>query len=173
MAEQPITRIDLERVGTDGILVRYWCGEWNREDAGAPYAEDYLNGSIPALLAEYEKQGYTVWMRNRSQGRALRGRTTRVDILRDGDHWTIRKYCYGWSAITPPMSTKQVSEQEANDAKAWLKEHGWTLYEYEDRMVAFRGKPYPIHDRATIQSMRRKSQVEHVNYSVNLAFYPV
>lgn len=173
METKPVTRVDMEKVGQTGVIVRSWCGEWNRADAGAPDCEDYVeNGSIPALLAGYEKQGFVVWMASAFQGRALRGKTTRVDVVCDGSNWTIRKYCYGWSAKTPPVSKKVVSETEAQAAIAWLRENRWTLLEYRDRCVAFLGKAQPIHDKSTILTMRRKAQEEQVNYTIDFAFYP-
>ncbi len=168
-----VTRVDIERIGQTLIMVKAWTGEWNREDAGSPDHEDLVeNRSIPSILAEYEKQGFCVWMSSGSLGRALRGKTTRVDVIQNGDTWTIRKYCYGWSAKTPPSSTRTVSETEAHQALVWLRENHWTLIEHPDRSVAFLGKAQPIHDKPTILAMRRRALEQHVNYNADFAFYP-
>ena len=173
MDKRLITRIDLERVGSTGIIVRSWFQGWNRDDAGAPDSEDYIeSGSIPALLAEYEKQGFCVWQASGSQGRALRGKITRVDVIEDGDMWRVRKFCFGWSAKTPPIEQKTLSNEQAESAIQWLKENNWTVYQYTDRCVAFLGKPQPIHDRGTILALRRKAESQRVNYGINFAFYP-
>ena len=171
MEQKPFTRIDLERVGTTGIMVRKWTEGWVNDGSTPADSEDYLDGSIPALLAEYEKAGFVVWMANGSQGRALRGKVTRVDILFDGKDWKINKYCYGWSARTPAIESKVASEDMRNGALAWLEINQWTVVECENGHRAFKGTPYPVRDRATILQLRRKAQEEHRNYTRDFAYW--
>ena len=51
MMDKRVTRVDLDRVGATGILVRQWFGGWNQDDAGAPDIEDYIEtGSITPVV---------------------------------------------------------------------------------------------------------------------------
>ena len=52
-----ITRIDSELTVQSSVMVRKWYAGYNIHDAGPANSEEFLeNVSIPALLAEYEKQ---------------------------------------------------------------------------------------------------------------------
>jgi hypothetical protein len=173
MDKQTLARIDLERLGQTSIIRRGWFPGYDPRDAGPANVEDVLDsGSIPQMLALYEKRGYVVWMATGSQGRALAGETTRVDIVLSGDTSEIRKYCYGWSAKTPPKEKKITTEEEARAAIQWLRDNKWTLMEYADRCSAFKGRAVPIHDKPTILTMRRKALENRVNFSIDFAFYP-
>lgn len=172
MATPYITRIDIERIGASSAIVRKWNEGWHDGDAGSPDAEDFLeNVSVDSLLAEYEKQGFAVWM-DRGMGHALRGRITRIDFIQCAASWTVKKYSYGWKAHTRPTETKQLTSQEQQTAMDWLKDNKWTVIEYSDRSVAFKGRPQPINDRAAIQSLRRKATEKRADYFVNFAYYP-
>jgi hypothetical protein len=171
MEQKPITRIDLERVGTSSIFVRTWTEGWKNDGSTPASSEELIDGFIPALLSEYEKAGFVVWMASGSQGRALRGKITRVDILFDGTNWKINKYPYGWSAKTPPIESKVASEDMRAGALAWLQINQWTVMECENGHRAFKGTPYPVRDRATIQHLRRKAQEEHRNYTRDFAYW--
>jgi hypothetical protein len=171
MTEKPFTRIDLERAGAYGIVVRKWREGWMIADAGAPDSEEYLEtGSIPAVLAEYEKQGFTVEMASAAKGRALRGKITRVDVILEGEFWHVRKYPYGWTAKTRPIEVKQFSQVEADAAIEWLRKNNWTLFEFPGGVRAFCGTPYPVRDRAAIVFLRRKFQAERKHFNYDLAF---
>ena len=169
--DKPTTRIDLERVGTTGIMVRKWFQGWQQDGSTPADSEEYIDGSIPALLAEYEKAGFVVWMAYGGVGRALRGSITRVDIIHDGQAWNMRKYCYGWSAKTPPIESKIVKDIECEAAVEWLKQNQWTLIQWEGGYRAFRGEAKPVRDRAGILALRRKFEEQHVNYRYDLAVY--
>ena len=158
MNTQPITRVDLEKVGQSSVIVRSWRAGWNRDDAGAPDVEDFIeSGSIPALLAEYEKQGFTVEMAHAGVGRALRGEITRVDFVREHDGWLVKKFPIGWSAKTRPLTTEtKPADFDLESALAWCQSHGWTVYRWDGGARAWKGQPKPIRDRATILTMRRK-----------------
>jgi len=173
MMDKRVTRVDLERVGATGILVRQWFGGWNQDDAGAPDIEDYIEtGSIAPLLAQYEQAGFTVEMAHAGAGRALRGPVTRVDILHEevSGTWRIRKFPYGWTAKTRPIHEKHVTQAEVQAALQWLRDNKWNLREWPGGYRAFRGSPKPVRDRATILSMRRKATEQRSNMNWDFAF---
>lgn len=166
-----VTRIDLEACGARGVLVRKWYEGFDAYDAGPCDIEDYLDeASIPALLAGFEKEGFTVEMASRSKGRALRGKITRMDILLDGDVWRLKKFPHGWTARTRPIQEKTFSHDEAQVAIQWLKDNNWTIFEWPGGVRAFRGRPYPVRDRAAILSLRRKFDEQGVNKNWDLAY---
>jgi hypothetical protein len=172
MATSYITRIDIERIGASSAIVRKWNEGWHADDAGSPDVEEYLeNVSLDSLLTEYAKQGFAVWI-DRGMGHALRGRITRIDLIQCGQNWTVKKYSYGWKAHTRPTETKQLTTQEMQTAMDWLKANKWTVIDYSDRSVAFKGRPQPINDRAAIQSLRRKANDKYADYFVDFAYYP-
>jgi hypothetical protein len=148
------TKIDLERTGND-VLVKMWFGKWKEGSAAAIY--DYQPGaSIDRLLAECEKQGFTVEMMDNHHGRALRGEITRVDIVQSDKKWAVRKYCYGWTARTRPISQREMTDAEAAKAIAWCKEHGWTVREFPGGARAWKGEVKPVRDASTIRMLRRQ-----------------
>jgi len=175
--DQDITRIDMERQ-QDNVLVKYWRGKW--AEGSAAFMMDYEVGvRIESLLSVCEKAGFTVEMCDSMTGRALRGEITRIDIVKDGESWFVKKYPYGWTAKTRPLSKYALAEDAAQTAIQWLKDNGWTVIQWSDRVAAFRGEPKPIHDRGTILSLRRKvennltpSNADYLR-GTNLAFYPV
>lgn len=169
--DKPITRIDLERVGTTGLMVRKWYVGWRMDGSTPADSEEYLDGSIPAYLAQQEKTGFVVWMASGTQGRALRGQITRVDLLQDGEQASLKKFPYGWSAKTPALENKPVTVGELEAALIWLRENRWTVLECANGHRAFRGVPYPIRDRATIQLLRRKAQEEHRDFTRDFAYW--
>lgn len=172
MTDKPFTRIDMERAGAHDVIIRKWREGWKIDDAGVPNVEDYVTeGSIAAMLAEYEKAGWTVEMASAGKGRALRGKITRVDVMLDGETWRVRKYPYGWTAKTRPIETREFgTKEEAEVAIQWLRENNWTMFEFPGGARAFRGTPYPVRDRTAILSLRRKFQEERRNFSFDLAF---
>lgn len=168
--EKNITRIDIERLGhqpTSPLTIRYWYEGWREGDA-AHYEEMIENGGrIESLLVEYEKQGFTCEMASNNQGRALRGKITRVDFLKIGPEYHIRKYPFGWSAKTRPIEDKVVAADEWNEAISWVKSNGWTVVVANGNARAFRGPAQPVHDTKTILRLRR--QFPHTQY--DLAVY--
>jgi len=168
-----ITRIDLERVGSTGIIVRSWFQGWRQPDAGTPDMEDYIeSGSIPALLAEYERQGFTVEMAHASVGRALRGEITRIDFIHNDSDWIIKKFPFGWTAKTRPLlSETKPADFDMESALAWCESRGWTVYRWDGGARAWKGAPKPVRDRASILAMRRKALESHVHYTMDFAFY--
>ena len=170
--DKKITRIDMERIGASAVMVRKWYEGWHQNDAGAPDIEEFVeSGSISYMLAEYEKQGYTVEMASQSKGRALRGKITRVDIILEGETWVMKKYPYGWTAKTRPIETKRFNHEEAQIAIQWLKDNRWVVLEWPGGARAWKGRPMPVRDRHAIQVMRRKFDEQKINFSYNLALY--
>ncbi|HCR70923.1 MAG TPA: hypothetical protein DIW23_05730 [Anaerolineae bacterium] len=171
----PITKITIERIGTKDAFIRKWYEGWNEADAGPCNIETYeQNVNFYNLLDTYKEQGYTVWVDGYGLGHALKGRITRIDILKCGEVWKIKKYPYGWRASTPALETKEINEQELDQLIKWLKEKKWNVFEFQskDRFLAFKGKARPINDKRTILSLRRKAIQQKVNYFVDFAFYP-
>ena len=173
MDKKQITRIDFERIGQPSVMVRKWYAGYNIHDAGPANSEEFLeNVSIPALLAEYEKQGYCVWMGTPSQGRAIKGAITRIDVIKVGQEWVVKKYCYGWSAKTPPIETKPMNDQQARDAIQWLKDNQWSVMEHPNwnGARAFKGHPIPVREKSAILRMRRDAQDRRENYTADFAY---
>jgi hypothetical protein len=169
MQQKPIERIDIERVGANSLMVRKWFAGYDLHDAGSADVEDFVhNASLDRTLADYEKQGFAVWISRRGMGHAIKGPITRVDILLDDTTWTVKKYPRGWKAETKPISTSTLkTEGEVKGALQWLKENNWTVIEWEGNYRAFKGKMLPVHDAHTIRQLRRKNP----NARYNLAFY--
>lgn len=166
-----VTRIDLERLGSNMILIRQWREGWNRDDAGAPDREDVVeNKTISTLLGEYEAQGFTVEMAHAGVGRALRGQITRIDVVLIDGAWKVRKYPFGWSARTRPIEEKTISEEQLPTIIHWFQEKGWTLREWPGGYRGFRGAPKPVRDRAGIQAMRRNAKQQQLNTRCDFAF---
>ena len=167
-----VARIDLERVGANGLIVRKWNEGYSAWDAGQADSEDFLDGgSIQDMLSDYEKQGFTVWMASARLGRALRGVTTRIDIILTGDAWVMEKFPFGWSAKTPAIEKKRFNQVEADAAVKWLKENKWTVLEWPGGFRAFKGKPMPVRDKYAIMSLRRKYDQERIHFNYDLALY--
>lgn len=148
-----ITRIDLERAG-GGLFVRQWKLGWRDDGSSCHESEEYVTGQrIEALLAECEKLGFAVWMCDNSHGRALRGDVTRIDFVEG----KIRKYPYGWTAKTRPLSERTATPDEIQAAVQWCKEHNWTVREWPNGARAWKGEPKPIRDASTIRYLRRQT----------------
>lgn len=169
------TRIDFERQGAN-VLVQIWFGKW-REGSSCAVMDYLVDASIPALLEQCEKAGFTVEMMDGLHGRALRGEIVRVDIVKHGDLWRIRKYPWGWTARTKALTTREADETTARGAIQWMKDNGWAVYEWEDRACGWKGEPKPLHDRASILAARRRvnmappSKTQYTR-GIDLAFYP-
>jgi hypothetical protein len=159
--DKKIARIDLEKIGANLIEVRQWYAGW-RDDGSTPAdIDEVVEGqTIPGLLAGYEKQGYTCEMCDKAHGRALRGAITRVDIVRLPDGWHYRKFPFGWSAKTRPLSDEIKTEAEIHEILEWCELKRWTVRRWPDGARAFRGEPKPVRDRAAILSMRRRASQE-------------
>jgi hypothetical protein len=155
--QKTVTRIDLERCGS-GLFVRQWFAGWKDDGSTPPDIDEYVpDQTVSATLAQYERQGFTCEMANGQLGRALRGDITRIDFIQLADGWHIRKYPYGWTAKTHPIS--ETVSPTAEDGILWCDAHRWTVRRWPGGARAFKGQPRPIHDKATIQYLRR--QVEN------------
>ena len=169
MQPKPFERIDLERVGANCLMVRKWFAGYDIHDAGVADSEEFIRDvSLDRTLAEYEKQGFAVWISRRGLGHAIKGPITRIDILLNDITWTVKKYPRGWKAETKPITTSILNNQdELAGALQWLKDKNWTILEWDGNYRAFKGKPLPVHDAQTIRQLRRK--IPNARY--NLAFY--
>jgi hypothetical protein len=175
MSAQPqkqITRIDLEAVGNDGHLVRVsqWREGWQEGDA--PEVSELVDGkSIMFHMMDYEKQGYTCEMASVKLGRALRGKTTRIDFIQKEDGWHIQKFPYGWTAKTRPLTDVIKTAEETEAAIVWCEQNRWTVYRInESKARAWRGEPQPVHDAKTIMRMRANAKAEGRDFFVDFAF---
>lgn len=168
---KPITRIDLEAVGASLVSVRQWREGWQDDGSTAPDMEELITGSIMFLLMDYEKQGYTCEMCDRAHGRALRGKTTRVDFVKKPDGWHLQKWPHGWTAKTLPITDEIKTEEQIEAAIAWCEGNGWTVHRINsDKARAWKGQPKPVHDRKTILRMRRIAEEERRDFFVDFAF---
>lgn len=159
-----IVRIDIERLGhqpNSPLAVRYWLEGW--QDGDAAHHEELLEngGMIESLLAQYEREGFACHMASSKQGRALRGKTTRVDFLKLGAEFHIRKYPHGWTAKARPSEDKQVSETEWLAAIAWCESAGWTVRRWPGGARAFKGAPMPVRDARAIRAMRNRVNADY------------
>jgi hypothetical protein len=163
-----ITRVDIEQAGS-GVTIRQWYEGW-QEDGSTPADIDEYDGDrrdIAAILFEYEKQGFAVWMSDRAHERALRGKITRIDFLKLCEKFLIRKYCYGWSAKTHPLSEVEKNESDWDPAIAWCESNGWTVLKAANGARAWKGKPMPVVDKPSILQLRR----QHPYTQVDLGLY--
>jgi len=154
MSEKLVTRVDLEKAGTD-VIVREWYEGWH-EGSSADKTTNEPRGYMVGMLGRLEKQGFTCEMMDGEHGRALRGKTTRVDIVKMPDGWHYRKYPYGWTAKTRPMTNEVKTEEEIGVIVAWCQKNGWNIRAWPGGYRAFKGQPIPVRDRASIMLMRRK-----------------
>ncbi len=159
MDKKPVTRIDLEKDGND-VKVRQWFEGWVENDP-ADITETIENAYIVGLLMRYENQGYAVEMCDATHGRALRGKTTRIDFTQAADgSFHVRKFPYGWTAKTKPISDEIKSESDYEQAILWCVVNGWHVRRWPGGARAFKGAPQPVRDRASILTMRRKVEAD-------------
>lgn len=159
--DKKITRIDLEAITDYQTRAKMWPEGWNEGDM--PSGNIVWDGDIVQLLLELEDMGFTCEMASKELGRALRGKTTRVDLLKKADGWHYLKFPYGWTAKTRPISDEIRTEEEVNEILAWCKAHDWQVYEWTgipgtgflSGARAFKGQPMPVRDAISIKSMRR------------------
>jgi hypothetical protein len=152
--DRQTTRIDLE-LAENGVIVRTWNGKW--EENSSPVTHTLmLNQSVQRLLMSLEDMGFTCEMCDSSHGRALRGEITRIDIMQVSGKWVVKKYPYGWSAKTRPLTEKQLSDSEAAFAINWCKQNGWTVREFPGGARAWKGEVKPVRDAMAIRSLRRQ-----------------
>ncbi len=99
--------MDFEALDPTGhiVRVRQWADGW--QDGDAPALDDVeIDKAIMYHLMDCEKHGFTVEMCDATHGRALRGRTDRVDFIQEADGWHVKKYPHGWTAKTKPTKSQ-------------------------------------------------------------------
>lgn len=167
-----ITRIDLDQINPGTVRVRQWAEGWKEGDS--PASDTTESGSVMFKLMAYEKQGFTCEMADQNTGRALRGKITRIDFLKVGPKFVVKKYPYGWTAKTRPIQECDKTEAEWNDAILWCESHGWNVRRWPEGARAFKGEPQPVRDAKAIMSMRRRAETEFArreNIGSNKIFY--
>lgn len=169
--QKPITRVDIEAIGEGINRVSYWREGWQEGD---PYgSSELVQKPIMYLLMDFEKQGFTCEMCDANHGRALRGKITRIDFVKILKEWRVRKYPFGWTAKTRPLSDVVKTEQQIQDAIAWCEQNGWNVHKNADgSAIAYKGAVKPVTDRSAILRQRRQAQREHRDYFTDFAYKP-
>ena len=149
-------KIDFDFTG-EGLNVSIWFKGWKEGQPAAVH--DFIpDGSLFAAMKQCDDAGFTVTMFNQSQGRALRGQTTRIDILEVAGRWVCRKYPKGWTARTKPLVEKDMTQQAALSAIEWCKEKNWSVREFPGGARAWRGEPIPVRTASEIRQMAKSRQ---------------
>src|SRR5512143_2984541 len=119
----PITRMDFEALDPTGhvVRVRQWREGWHEGDMPV-FDTVEIDKAMMYHLMDCEKHGFTVEMSDATHGRALRGKTARVDFIQEDDGWHVKKYPHGWTAKTKPLSHKIMTQVEADAALQWCRE---------------------------------------------------
>jgi len=121
-----------------------------------PSMWDYCSETRLLDVLDYLKtQGYVCRIHRDGKGQAIKGKPTRIDIIKDGENFICKKYPQGWIASTPPIETKTLTQEQADEAVKWLREHNWKIREsLSDNgstiVRAWLGELLPIRDRRTI-----------------------
>ena len=154
-----IARVDLESEG-EWVRISQWFEGWKLGDQ--PAEQNSEKSNIYQILASYEDQGFTVEMCDSNHGRALRGEITRIDFQKTAGRWTVKKYPYGWTATTRPISeeTKPAEWDAEKEAFSWLEKNHWIVRTWPCGARAFKGEPMPIRDRLSIVRMRNRLEKE-------------
>lgn len=160
-----ITRVDLEAVGST-IFRKNWEAGWIEGDAPAS-TETFEGATVFSLLRSLELNGFTVEMHDDDHGRALRGQITRIDFSVVGPQVVVRKWPYGWTASTRPISTETKTGFDLENALDWCLKNGWTVYRYEGGARAWLGQALPVRDAASIRRLRARMP----RTQFDLAFY--
>lgn len=152
---QDITRIELDQISHELIRTRSWAAGWREGDS--PVADQLVNDSLIRMLGNYERQGYTVEMAGRNTGRALRGQITRMDFLKIGHEFRVKKYPHGWGIRTRPLAEVNIDAAEFAELINQCEVMGWTVLRHPSGNArAYRGESKPVVDAETILRLRRR-----------------
>lgn len=163
MTDRNVTKVELCQNGDLGCIVKEWAAGWQ---FGSPAtAERYVQqGDVERILRELEKEGFCCYMPDPENGIALRGEITRIDFIVNLDGVRVKKWPFGWTFKTPPISDEQKPPAfNLDEALDWCQRNGWTVRRYPGGARAWKGEPQPVRDRATIQFMRKGIQRDFVN----------
>lgn len=150
---QDITRVDITRQH-NGLSVQTWKQGWDHDTPA--FEQVIVKERIETILMRCEDVGFTCDMIDGDHGRALRGETTRIDLIREAEgKYTFSKYPYGWTARTKPVSRRSVDSVEYQTIIRWCKEKGWIVREFPNGARGWKDKLIPIRDANTIRRMRR------------------
>ena len=169
MLNKNITRIDLEVTG-EGIQRKIWYQGWREGDA--PATVDTLDDPLFQILLEMDKtEHFSVTQFGSNRAQCLRGQITRMDFMQLPAGVNVRKFPYGWTASTRPMTDETKMDFDLDGALTWCKDHGYTVRNFPGGARAFLGIPLPIRDRSTILKMRRQIEQRLTPTGDNAQFY--
>lgn len=150
-----ITRIDLTQNGEKGVLVEEWFEGW---ETGKAPDQTHIEPTavILRLLPKYDALGFTSEMCDALHGRSLRGEITRIDFVKILNVWRVKKFPYGWTAKTHPLTDETKGpEFDLESSLTWCEQNGWNVRRWPGGGRAFKGEPMPVRTGAAIMSMRR------------------
>jgi hypothetical protein len=150
-----ITRIDLTQNGERGVLVEEWFEGWTMGKApDRVHVEP--EAVILRLLPKYDGLGFTSEMCDQFHGRSLRGEIVRIDFVEILHTWHVRKFPFGWTAKTHPLTDEtKGSDFDLEASLMWCEQNGWNVRRWPGGGRAFKGEPMPVRTAAAIMSMRR------------------
>ena len=161
--EQEITRIDLEEVSQDCIMVNKFFKGWKEGQALNPDKAEIIEGKrlLDVLYDLKTHSGYALSMITTKRWKLLKGEITRIDFIKDGV-WTVKKYPYGWTARTEPLTTEvKGAEFDFDQALAYLHSKGWVTVRWDGGGRAWKYRKAPIRTKEEILSLRKKSSASH------------
>jgi hypothetical protein len=104
----------------------------------------------------------------------LRGEITRIDFIKDGA-WTVKKFCYGWTARTEPLSAEIKDDKfDFEKSLAYLQSKGWVTVRWDGGARAWKYRKAPIRTKEEILELRRRSnesQSTDGRRAYDLAYY--
>lgn len=174
MVANTTTKLQIEE-SPSGLLISEWDKGWQEGDPAN--RRDFLEGKSLQydLVPVLDKAGFVTYQVQRGVFIALRGEITRIDFVKVGDCWSIRKWPYGWTASTPFIREETKANFDIHAALNWCRENGWTVREWlnfsPSGARAWLGKPLPVRDAHTIKAMRRRQQkypdfYRYVNFDI-------
>ena len=155
-------RIDIEKNG-DGVLVKAWYAGW-QPNTPANRSGRLPGTSIFAELKQLEARGYSCTQFDNDHAQALKGPITRIDFVKIGAGVVVKKYPFGWTAHTNPISVKSEGpEFDFEFALNWCRENGWTVHTWPDGARAWKGEVLPVRTVQAILRLRRQNPHEQAD----------
>lgn len=165
--EPDVTQYVFEVCGNDLRVAKYLKGHQH------PDMFDYLPGTpLMKVLKVLEEAGYAIRIHRDGKAQAIKDKVTRIDFLQDHKGgWVCKKYPQGWTASTPPISTKPMTAEQVAEAIQWCKDHKWIVREFPGGARAWRDKLQPVRDRAAILAMSRRIRESNFSRPDNRRFF--
>lgn len=156
--EKEVTRIDLEEVAQGIIMVNKFYKGWKEGRAFNPDVATYIEGErLLDVLYKLKISGYALSMITTKKWKVLKGEITRIDFIKDGS-WTIKKFPFGWTARTEPLTTEvKGAEFDIDKALAYLHSQRWITVTWKGGARAWKYRKAPIRTKEEIQMLRQKS----------------